>query len=134
LPPRLSLSFFELFFAQLIVPAIVSVGPHGDVMLRADENDTASGLLPADSAPLPGHIAMYQTWVQEMSVVTDFMASFLQPTHRITTLLMRFAACTAVMWDALSCSRVDEDGGSMFPQIVDSHLPDYTASHSRRPQ
>jgi len=39
------------------------VEPHGDVMLRADEDDTASGLLPADSTPLPGHIAMYQTWV-----------------------------------------------------------------------
>lgn len=58
------------------------MGPHGDVMLRAVEDDTASGLLPADSAPLPGHIAMYQTWVQEMSLVTDFMTSSLQPvTH-----------------------------------------------------
>jgi len=72
LPHRLSLSFFELFFTHLIVPAIVSVGPRGDVMLRADEDDRASGQLPADSAPLPGHIAMYQTWVQEMSLVTDF--------------------------------------------------------------
>jgi hypothetical protein len=38
-------------------------------MLRADEDDTASGLLPADRAPLPGHIAMHHTWVQQANVI-----------------------------------------------------------------
>jgi hypothetical protein len=51
-------------------------------MLCADEYDTASGLLPADRAPLPGHIAMHQTWVQQVNLVTDFTtSSLLADTH-----------------------------------------------------
>jgi hypothetical protein len=81
-PLSVAVYFLTLFHPAHRASHTVSVGPHGDVMLRADEDDTASGLLPADRAPLPGHIAMYQIWVQEMSLVTDFMTSSLQPdTH-----------------------------------------------------
>lgn len=67
------------------------MGPYDDVMLHADEDDTPSALLPADSAPLPGQIVMYQTWVQEMSLVADFMTSSVQPdTHDYDTV---YAIC-----------------------------------------